>query len=143
MQRKASVARKTERIRLFLTDSDGCLTDGGMYYSPDGDMLKKFNAKDGMGISLLHKAGIITGIVTGENTQIVAGRAAKLSMEEVHLGIKNKLECVKEICNRLGIELSQTAYVGDDINDIEVMDSVGYAISVPNAEESVKNMLVT
>lgn len=138
MQRKASVARKTERISLFLTDSDGCLTDGGMYYSPDGDMLKKFNAKDGMGISLLHKAGIITGIVTGENTQIVAGRAAKLSMEEVHLGIKNKLECVKEICNRLGIELSQTAYVGDDINDIEVMDSVGYAISVPNAEESVK-----
>lgn len=96
MQRKASVARKTERIRLFLTDSDGCLTDGGMYYSPDGDMLKKFNAKDGMGILLLHKAGIITGIVTGENTQIVAGRAAKLSMEEVHLGIKISLSASRK-----------------------------------------------
>ena len=133
--------RRTEpknAIRLFLTDSDGCLTDGGMYYSADGDTMKRFNAKDGMGISLLRKQGIITGIVTGENSEIVAKRALKLSMEEVHLGIKDKLSCIKEICNRLSIDLSEVAYVGDDINDVEVMKAVGYPFSVPNAEESVK-----
>lgn len=125
-------------IKLFLTDSDGCLTDGGMYYSEDGDMLKKFNAKDGMGISNLRKAGIITGIVTGENTQIVAKRAEKLGMEEIHLGVKDKVSCVKEICNRLEIDLSEVAYVGDDINDIGILQLVGYPFSVINAEEAVK-----
>ena len=126
-------------IKLFLTDCDGCLTDGGMYYSQDGDAMKRFNAKDGMGISMLRKAGIITGIVTGENSQIVAHRAEKLFMEEVHLGIKDKLSCVKTICEARGIDMSETAYVGDDVNDIEVMDAVGYAFSVPNAEDCVKS----
>ncbi len=129
---------KAEKIRLFLTDCDGCMTDGGMYYSESGEVMKCFNAKDGMGIELLRKTGIITGIITGEDSQIAYQRALKLHMEEIHLGIKNKLICVKEICDRLNILPSQTAYVGDDINDIDVMEYVGYAFTVPNAEEAVK-----
>ena len=125
-------------IKLFLTDSDGCLTDGGMYYSPDGDALKKFNAKDGMGITLLRNAGIVTGVVTGEQTDIVTHRANKIRMEEIHLGIKDKLAVVKEICDRRGFDLSEVAYVGDDINDLEVLRAVGYPFSVPNAEREVK-----
>lgn len=132
------MASQGSRIKLFLTDSDGCLTDGGMYYSAQGDAMKRFNAKDGMGISLLRENGIITGIVTGENSEIVRRRALKLNMNEVHLGIKDKLVCVKEICSRLGVSLSETAYVGDDINDIDVLKVVGYPFSVANAEEEVK-----
>lgn len=138
MQKHRKTPKEEKLIKLFLTDCDGCLTDGGMYYTPDGDTMKRFNAKDGMGISLLRQSGIITGIITGENSQIVAQRAKKLSMEEVHLGIKDKVSCVKEICTRLGIDMSEVAYLGDDINDVAVMKEVGYAFSVPNAEENVK-----
>lgn len=142
MKKHTQGKKQNRKIKLFLTDSDGCLTDGGMYYNQDGDAMKRFNAKDGMGISMLRKAGIVTGIVTGENSLIVAQRASKLSMEEVHLGIGDKLTCVKEICARLGIGMEETAYVGDDINDIEVLDNVGYPFSVPNAESSVKTHAV-
>ena len=133
--KKPSAAEAAKRIRLVLTDSDGCLTDGGMYYGENGDAMKKFNAKDGMGIRLLREAGILTGIVTGENVPSVRYRAEKLHMEEVHLGIGDKLAVVKEICSRRGIDLSEVAYVGDDVNDLEVLRAVGLPCSVPNAEE--------
>ncbi len=137
MKERDRVRPDGAKIRLFLTDSDGCLTDGGMYYDENGDCLKKFNAKDGMGISILRKSGIVTGIVTGEDTNIVRKRAEKLKMSEVHVGVKDKLRCVQQICSRLGIRLEETAYVGDDINDIDVLKHVGYPFSVPNAEPEV------
>lgn len=129
---------RQKKIEMFLTDCDGCLTDGGMYYSENGDELKKFNTKDGMGISLLKKRGIITGIITGENTGIVEARAKKLHIDELYQGVTNKLDVVKKLADKYKIDLSEIAYVGDDINDMEVMESVGIPCTVNNAADSVK-----
>lgn len=126
------------KIKMFLTDCDGCLTDGGMYYSEKGDELKKFNTKDGMGFSLLRKRGIITGIITGENTRIVEERAKKLHIDELHQGIDSKLDVIKRLANKYQIDLSEIAYVGDDINDIEVMEKVGFPCTVNSASDLIK-----
>ncbi len=125
-------------IKLFLTDSDGCLTDGGMYYSESGDELKKFNTRDGMGFSLMRKAGILTGIVTGENVSMVKRRADKLKLDFCECGIKDKLACVMQICNKNKISMKNVAYVGDDINDLRLIESVGFGCCVNNADDKIK-----
>lgn len=129
---------KIKEIKMFLTDCDGCLTDGGMYYSEKGDELKKFSTKDGMGFSLLRKRGIITGIITGENSRIAEARARKLHIDELHQGIDNKLEVVKQLAKKYQINLSEIAYVGDDINDIDVLENVGFSSTVNNASDFIK-----
>ncbi|WHZ28810.1 MAG: 3-deoxy-D-manno-octulosonate 8-phosphate phosphatase [Nitrospira sp.] len=112
-------------IRLFATDVDGVLTDGGMYYAESGDEWKKFNTRDGMGIKLLQKAGLITAIVTQERTRLVARRAEKLAIPELHQGVMDKLSVIRDMAIRHGISLRQIAYIGDDVNDIEALKAVG------------------
>ena len=112
-------------IKLFATDVDGVLTDAGMYYSESGDEWKKFNTRDGMGIKLLQRTGIITAIVTQERTKLVARRAEKLAIPELHQGVMDKLALVREMAARYGFTLSQVAYIGDDINDLETLKEVG------------------
>jgi 3-deoxy-D-manno-octulosonate 8-phosphate phosphatase (KDO 8-P phosphatase) len=114
-------------IKLFATDVDGVLTDGGMYYAESGDEWKKFNTRDGMGIKLLQRAGIITAIVTQERTKLVARRAEKLAIPELHQGVMDKLALVREMATRHGLTLSQVAYIGDDINDLETLKAVGFS----------------
>jgi 3-deoxy-D-manno-octulosonate 8-phosphate phosphatase (KDO 8-P phosphatase) len=116
-----------KNIRLFATDVDGVLTDAGMYYSESGDEWKKFNTRDGMGIKLLQKAGLITAIVTQERTKLVARRAEKLAIPEVHQGATDKLSVVREMAGRYGVTLDQVAYIGDDINDLETLKAVGFS----------------
>jgi 3-deoxy-D-manno-octulosonate 8-phosphate phosphatase (KDO 8-P phosphatase) len=116
-----------KNIRLFATDVDGVLTDAGMYYSESGDEWKKFNTRDGMGIKLLQKAGLITAIVTQERTKLVARRAEKLTIPEVHQGAMDKLSVVREMAGRYGVTLDQVAYIGDDINDLETLKAVGFS----------------
>jgi len=118
-----------QRIRLFATDVDGVLTDAGMYYAESGDEWKKFNTRDGMGIKLLQRAGIITAIVTQERTKLVARRAEKLAIPELHQGVMDKLTCIREMAGRHGLTLSQVAYIGDDINDLEALKVVGFSAS--------------
>ena len=118
-----------KNIRLFATDVDGVLTDAGMYYSESGDEWKKFNTRDGMGIKLLQKAGLITAIVTQERTKLVARRAEKLTIPEVHQGAMDKLSVVREMAGRYGVTLDQVAYIGDDINDVETLKAVGFSAS--------------
>jgi YrbI family 3-deoxy-D-manno-octulosonate 8-phosphate phosphatase len=126
--RFAQTARKMlSQIRLFATDVDGVLTDAGMYYSESGDEWKKFNTRDGMGIKLLQRAGIITAIVTQERTKLVARRAEKLAIPELHQGVMDKLSCVRDMAARHGLTLSQVAYIGDDINDLEALKAVGFS----------------
>ncbi len=131
---------REKNIKLFLTDCDGCLTDGGMYYTESGDEFKKFNTLDGMGFQLLREQGILTGIITGEETKIVERRAAKLKMDFLRQGVKDKLSVVREICDQNHIELSEVAYVGDDINDYETIQAVGFGCSVSNAVDKVKSV---
>ena len=129
-------------VKLFLSDVDGVLTDAGMYYSETGDELKKFNTRDGMGFGLLRERGIQTGIITSENTQMVERRAQKLKIDFLRQGHRNggKLAAALEICQGLGIDLSQTAYIGDDVNCLELLQNVGWAACPSDAVEAVKSV---
>lgn len=127
-------------IKLFFTDVDGCLTDGGMYYSENGDELKKFNTRDGKAFQLLREQGIKTGIVTSESVELNVRRAQKLKLDYVEIGCKNKLEKVQSIANEMGISMSEVAYVGDDINDVDVIKIVGFGCCPSDAVVEVKNV---
>ncbi len=137
-----SKQNNTIKIKLFLTDIDGVLTDGGMYYSESGDELKKFNTRDGMGLKMLQEYGIKTGFITTESTNIVTNRAKKLNIDYIYQGKRDggKLSAAKEICQELGITLNEVAYIGDDINCKEILSSVGYAACPSNAEDAIKKI---
>ena len=124
---RKTLAAALKRIRLFASDVDGVLTDGGMYYSESGEELKKFNTRDGMGIKLLQGAGIITALVTQERTKLVARRAEKLMIPEVHQGVMDKLTLVREMVDRLGLSMDDVAYIGDDVNDVAALKAVGFS----------------
>jgi len=124
---KKSLSSSLKRIRLFATDVDGVLTDAGMYYSESGEELKKFNTRDGMGIKLLQKAGLITALVTQEQTKLVARRGEKLMIPEVHQGVMDKLSVVREMVERNGVTMDQVVYMGDDINDLSTLQAVGFS----------------
>ena len=183
-------------IKLFLTDVDGCLTDGGMYYSAEGEVLKRFCVYDGMGMVCLQQAGIPCGILTSENSPLVKARAEKLKLRFLYLGVgskvgksvtrydfslqdapspslsselhssspslsselhsssavlgsrgvsaelppMSKLQAAREICAQLGITLADVCYVGDDINDIDLLREVGFPCCPPNARPEVKSI---
>lgn len=134
-------ARRAARIKLFLTDVDGVLTDAGMYYSENGDELKKFNTRDGKGIELLRKAGIQTGIITTENTKIVERRAAKLKMDYLVQGAEDKLPELEAILKKTGFTLEEVAYIGDDLADIPVLERVGLAACPFDASPEVQRVV--
>ncbi|MFK5937910.1 MAG: HAD hydrolase family protein [Sulfurimonas sp.] len=129
-------------IKLFLSDVDGTLTDAGMYYGENGEEFKKFNTHDGKGFELLRKAGIKTGIITSENTKMVENRAKKMKVDYLYQGLehKGKLEIAKEICKKENISLNEVAYIGDDINCKELLESVGLKACPSNALDSIKNI---
>lgn len=127
-------------IKLFGCDVDGTLTDAGMYYTENGDELKKFNTRDGMGMKLLRESGIITLIITSENTKIVENRAKKLKVDYLYQGVQNKLEIIEELLKKLNIDKSEFAYIGDDINDKEILEFAGLKACPNDAMEIIKNI---
>lgn len=132
----ASCAR---RLKLILTDCDGVLTDGGVYYSERGEELKRFNIRDGMAVERLRAlAGIDTGIVTGEMSPSVARRAEKLEITELHLGAKDKAATVCAIMERLNLGAHEVAYVGDDANDLPAFPLVGLTACPSDAYSEVR-----
>lgn len=123
-----SPQERAQRIRLVLTDVDGVLTDTGVFYGADGEVMKRFSVRDGMGVERLRtQVGIDVGIITGERSGSVARRAEKLRITELHLGIREKTAVVADICRRHGLGWEQIAYIGDDTNDVDVLDRVGLA----------------
>ncbi len=137
-----SVQERARHIRLVLTDCDGVLTDGSVYYSARGEEMKRFFIRDGMGVERLRvQAKITTGIVTGELSESVRRRAEKLKIEELHLGCKHKLPVVQSIAKRLGLSEKQVAYIGDDVNDLEVLTWAGLSACPRDAEPAVKNVV--
>ncbi len=139
---RRSLQRLLRGIRMFATDVDGVLTDAGMYYSESGDEWKKFHTRDGMGIKLLQKAGLITAIITQESTKIVMRRAQKLTIPEVHQGAFDKLTVLKDLIARHGLTMEQVAYIGDDVNDLQALAAVGFsacpADGVPQVQKTVR-----
>lgn len=130
-------------IKLFLTDVDGTLTDGGMYYSENGDEMKKFNTRDGMGLQLLREKGVKTGIITSENTKIVENRAKKMKVDFLYQGKKDggKIAAAKEICETMGITLEEVAYIGDDINCLNLLENVRFSSCPSDAIDGIKNIV--
>lgn len=129
-------------IKLFVSDIDGTLTDGGMYYSENGDELKKFNTRDGMGFGMLRDAGIKTAIVTSEDRELNRRRAEKLKIDFLAQGKRDggKIAAVKEIVKEMGISLEEVAYIGDDVNCIDLLSSVGLAACPADACGKVKDI---
>ena len=150
-----------KQIKLFLTDVDGCLTDGGLYYSANGDELKRFCVYDGMGMALLQQAGVPCGIITSEKLPIVVNRARKLGLAYLYTGVGCKIEkapcyryvpataepveqptmtkreAVEQICKELGISMDEVCYVGDDVNDLDLLEAVGHPCCPPSARPEV------
>src|SRR5438552_17383350 len=127
MTTRSSSMRALKRVRLVAMDVDGVLTDGGMYYSESGDELKKFNTRDGMGLKVLQRAGLITELIRMEETKLVMRRAEKLAIPEVHQGARDKLAVLRALAARHGLTLEEMAYIGDDVNDLEALKAVGFS----------------
>jgi 3-deoxy-D-manno-octulosonate 8-phosphate phosphatase (KDO 8-P phosphatase) len=127
-------------VALLATDVDGVLTDGGLYYTEDGQELKRFNVKDGQGLKQVKAAGIHVAIISASQSQATLHRAHKLGIDYVFVGVKDKLACVVELCQNLGIPLEQVAYIGDDLNDLPVLSRVGLPITVKDGIEAAKSL---
>lgn len=115
-----------KKIKIVLSDVDGVLTDGGMYYTNNGDVMKKFHVRDGMGISLLRKNGIHTIIITKESTKMVKKWSKKMKVKLLD-GVIHKEKILEKICQQYGVHSSEIAYIGDDVNDVNLLKLVGLA----------------
>ena len=129
---------KAARIRLVIFDVDGVLTDGSLFVGDDGQEYKAFNSRDGHGIKMLIKHGVIVAIITGRTSKVVEHRMENLGIEQVYQGKLEKLPAYEELAAELGISAAETAYVGDDIVDLPVMRRVELAIAVQDAHPLVR-----
>jgi 3-deoxy-D-manno-octulosonate 8-phosphate phosphatase (KDO 8-P phosphatase) len=118
-------ARRARRIRLVLADNDGVLTDTGVYYGPDGEAVKRYSIRDGMGMERLRVLGVESGIITGEKSLSVKRRAEKLKLKHLYLGVKDKSAALARIRQETGYSNDEIAFIGDDVNDLGIMDIVG------------------
>ena len=132
--------RDFSKIKIFLSDVDGVLTDAGMYYTENGDEFKKFCTYDGMGMQLLQKSGIKVGILTSEDKQLNRRRAKKLNLDFDFHGATDKLQIVKDLCKSEGITLNEVAYIGDDVNCFELLSNVGIASCPENSMKKIKSI---
>lgn len=129
---------RAQSIKLVLMDCDGVLTDGRLWLNADGDEQKAFHARDGQGISLLHKAGLQTGIITGRTSRAVDRRAQDLKIQYVRQYAKDKIKALEEILADAGVSANECAYIGDDVGDIPVMHRVRFAVAVGDAVDETK-----
>ena len=137
---KSELIKKYRKIKLVLTDVDGVLTDGGMYYSAKGEEFKKFNAIDGMAVELLRKQGIKTVFMTKENSQIAKQRGKKVQAAAVFVNIISKEKLLSKICQRFRVNPEEIAYIGDDVNDVKIMKLVGFSATPVNGLYQVKKI---
>ena len=128
------------KIKIFLSDVDGVLTDAGMYYTEKGDEIKKFSTYDGMAFKILQKRGVKVGIITTEDRQLNRNRAQKLSLDFDFHGADDKLKIIKDLCRKQNINLNQVAYIGDDVNCFELLSNVGFPACPKNAVEKIKSI---
>jgi 3-deoxy-D-manno-octulosonate 8-phosphate phosphatase (KDO 8-P phosphatase) len=128
---------KAARVRLFLVDVDGVLTDGGILFDGNGVETKRFHVRDGHGIKMMQRAGIEVGIITGRTSAVVRIRAEELGISRVRQGAHDKVAAWREMLKDTGLSPEESAYVGDDIVDVPLLRRVGFAATVADAEEYV------
>ena len=129
----ADLTAKAKKIKLVATDIDGVWTDARMYFTPDGELMKSFSTYDGMAVAMLKKRGIIVAILTGENSDIVKARAEKLNVDEVYVNEHEKLKRLTYLSKKYKISMEEVAYIGDDVNDLEVLGAVGLSAMAGNS----------
>ena len=134
------IKTKAKKIRMLITDVDCVLTDGGMYYTENGDIMKKFHTRDGMGVTLLKKKNISTIIITKEKTKFVKQWAKNMKIEKLYDGIQKKEDLVNEICDHYNLKPEELAYIGDDVNDIALLKKVGLSATPANGISEVKKI---
>ena len=134
----ASIERRASRIKLLLMDCDGVLTDGRLWLTDDGDEQKSFNTHDGLGLSLLHRAGVKSGVITGRSSRAVARRAQELGIEFVCQGSPDKIAAFEQLLKEAGVDENEVAFVGDDLPDIPVMNRAEFAVAVADAVEETR-----
>lgn len=138
----SGLSERAKKIKLVLTDSDGVLTDTGVYYSSDGEIMKRFSIRDGMGVERLRNLlGIETGIITGEESGSVAKRAEKLNIIYLYRGVKDKKALLMEILSGLKLNKENIAFIGDDVNDLDLLKEVGLAATPSDGTDFVKNVV--
>jgi 3-deoxy-D-manno-octulosonate 8-phosphate phosphatase (KDO 8-P phosphatase) len=133
-----ALADRCRKLRLVLSDVDGVLTDGTILFLPDGRELKPFHIRDGLGIVLAQRAGLRVGIVSGRKSDVVSRRAAELGMTIVLQGVVDKRAALRELLQREGLQPSQVAYIGDDLNDLAAMQEVGLSAAPADAAREVR-----
>lgn len=133
---------QTVPFKLLILDVDGVLTDGGMYYLEDGSEFKKFNTKDGLAIRrIIKEYRLPVGIISnGSKDKLIESRAQTLYIERVYVGHGDKLSILEDWCKELQIDLSEVAYIGDDVNDLACMSKVGYAACPADAVDKIKEV---
>lgn len=132
--------KKAAKIKWFFCDIDGTLTDGGVYYSPEGEMLKRFSLRDGTGFFLLHQCGIKIGFITTENSPIVEQRAKKLKIDKYIFGTQHKVEAMQLFISSEGLTMENVAFIGDELNDVKLLKACGLAFAVGDADYRAKNV---
>lgn len=135
-----NIKNRAAKVKLLLLDCDGVLTDGRLTLLPNGDEQKTFHVRDGQGIVLLHRAGLRSGIISGRNSSLVERRAKELGIKFVRQGVWNKLEEFEEILSEAEVTPEETAFVGDDLNDLSIMKSVGFAVAVADAVPELREI---
>jgi 3-deoxy-D-manno-octulosonate 8-phosphate phosphatase (KDO 8-P phosphatase) len=133
-----TVKDRAQRIRLLVMDVDGVLTDGGLYYGPDGEVMKRFDVKDGHGLVMLRHLGIPSAILTARSSRIVETRMRELGVLHIVQGARDKEEGLERILTAAGAALEQVAYIGDDINDLPVLTKVGLSACPADARQEVR-----
>ena len=128
-----SVRARLQRLKLMVFDVDGVLTDGGLWYTEQGETLKRFHALDGHGLKMLTVSGIQVALVTGRESPIIARRAAELGLGAVMQNVRDKGAVLTELLTRFGVALEQTGFMGDDLIDLPAMQRAGFSASVPDA----------
>ena len=140
MEDQASVEKRASHIKLLLMDCDGVLTDGRLWLLENGDEHKSFDTHDGLGLSLLHRAGLKSGIISGRWSQAVTRRASELGIEFVRQGDPHKIEAFEQVLGQAGVGENEVAFVGDDLTDIPIMQRAELAIAVSNAVEEARSI---
>jgi 3-deoxy-D-manno-octulosonate 8-phosphate phosphatase (KDO 8-P phosphatase) len=132
-----NVEERAAKIKLLLMDCDGVLTDGRLYFTENGEEIKVFNVKDGQGIADWHEKGFISGIISGRNSKAVERRANELGIKYVKQGSKDKIKDFEDILTDSDVTNDETAYIGDDLPDIQILKLVGLAVAVADAEKEL------
>jgi 3-deoxy-D-manno-octulosonate 8-phosphate phosphatase (KDO 8-P phosphatase) len=135
-----AIDKRAARIRLLLMDCDGVLTDGRLWLLENGDEQKSFNVKDGLGLELFHRAGLLTGIITGRTSRAVERRARELGVEFIRQGEPDKIKVFGELLAQAGVTESEVAFIGDDLSDIPIMQRSEFAVAVADAAEETRSI---